>query len=334
MRRRVVSRILVFLSITIIGLAYQNCSPINIKRAEQIASTTPLTTPVPDSPPTLDSIPVPDSAPAPATTFNPKSWMKIDSNTTFDMQNAGRVYYINGKIIGLFMSMSAYFFVYDVARKDFVSAPPVPAPIYPGTNDRAPSFALGDSLFVILGTTLWKYSTVTNNWVNKGIVPGNDHRNAFSFTANGNAYINGGFYNAGKTLKYFPTNNQWVQIGDHTFISASAEYGSYFELNNKAYVYGGSAITEYDPSTDTWNDVIKSVYYKPRQHAMFSMNNKGYLMTERELFNFDPAAKTWVKLKDYSPNYFCNLFGVGAGTSAYLFVGGNSNSCELWHLIP
>lgn len=377
MRRHVVSRSLIFLSVVAVGVVYQNCSaPINIKPAEQISSTTFE----PDSPRASETVCSPMSTLSCSgsnpngvyskvcntngasygscnitscingysfldgkcsltseTTFNPKSWMQIDSNSTFDSNNGGHLYYVNGKIIILFMSMYANFSVYDVATKAFISTPPVPTPSAPAVNDRATSFALGNSVYLILGTTLWEYSTVSNNWVNKGIVPGNDHRRAFSFSVNGSAYVNGGFYNEGKTFKYSPSNNQWTQVGDHRFTNASYEYGSHFVLNNKAYIYDG-ILTEYDPSTDTWTN--KNSTYFP-YYTTFTMNNKGYLIASKsqyvspnKLYSYDPSNDSWTELKDYSPNYFCNLYGVGAGTSAYLFVGGNSNSCELWQLTP
>lgn len=273
----------------------------------------------------------------PTPSFNPSFWGELDSNSIFDFNNGGHLYYVNNKIVIMFMSMSAYFYVYDVATKTFITTPSVPSPEYPAIYDRAVSFALGNSIYLILGTTLWEYNTSTNAWTNKGTTPGNDHRRAFAFTVNGYAYVNGGFYNEGKTYKYSPSNNQWTSVSDHSFTNASYEHGSYFVINNKVYIYDYN-LTEYDPSTDSYT--LKKYRYFPSYKA-FSINNKGYMVAAASqytspniLYSYDPINDSWIELKDYSPNYFCNLYGVGAGSSAYLFVGGNSNSCELWKLTP
>jgi N-acetylneuraminic acid mutarotase len=189
------------------------------------------------------------------------------------------------------------------------------------------------------------YDPATKQWKFLNSMPGTNFNRTegVAFAVNGKGYLGLGAqdyngFNPSPTYlvdlwEYNAATDQWTKKKD--LPDSGRSDASFFTINNKAYVVGGSTGSfgrsadtwEYDPATDKWTEK------KPFPGNMeggtgFSINGKGYIVggtisntTSNKLYEFNPSGNTWT---EKAPFPEAELFGAVAfviDNKAYVGLG-------------
>lgn len=211
-----------------------------------------------------------------------------------------------------------------------------------GIRDASVCFTIGDKLYMGGGAgkkDFYEYNSATDTWIQKTDIPGVTQSRAFAvgLTINGKGYVGLGGDNNNTTLKkdwweYDAANDSWTQKAD--FIGIARDGSTFFVVNNKAYIIGGTDnqfvygdVYEYNPANDTWTQMIANYPEGPIIFGTgFSIGNYGYVTCgagQGELtatYQFDPQNFTWKKMADFTGTPRQTAIGFTINNKGY--VGG------------
>ncbi|HYH55161.1 MAG TPA: kelch repeat-containing protein, partial [Anseongella sp.] len=158
----------------------------------------------------------------------------------------------------------------------------------------------------------WMYDPRSGEWQQKVSISGSKRNNAFAFAIGGRGYVGSGIDNgtySDELWEYDPAADIWIEKRD--LIDEDDEYGYdppspresavAFVIGDKAYLCGGATpgtlgdLWEYDPSSDTWEQ-LEYLEGSARQGAAgFAVGGRGYITTGRssslrfdDLWELDP----------------------------------------------
>ncbi|TAE20840.1 MAG: galactose oxidase [Cytophagales bacterium] len=187
-----------------------------------------------------------------------------------------------------------------------------------GTARRnAVSFTLGNRGYVGTGfdgnylKDFWRYNPATNGWEKVASYGGAKRLGAVAFVIGNQAYVGTGNNNGISEQDwwaYDPAQDLWLEkddFDDEELVTRS--YGVAFSISGKGYVTlgeGNSTVWEYNPETDSWED-LGTFEGAGRLYAFgFAINGKGYVTTGSngtarfdDLWEFDP-----LKEQDFDEN--------------------------------
>lgn len=179
------------------------------------------------------------------------------------------------------------------------------------------------------------------DWIEVSSFEGVPRDNAVAFTINGRGYVGTG-YDGDDPLKdfweYDPERNFWIQIADLPGEPRSAAVG--FAVSGRGYVGTGynddivddylKDFFEYDPETNTWQQIADfggSARYKA---VAFSINNYGYVGTGdddnnlKDFYRYDPTSDEWSQIVSYPGNKRVDAVAFVIDGRAYVGTGRNN----------
>lgn len=167
----------------------------------------------------------------------------------------------------------------------------------------------------------WQYDPATGAWTAKAAFSGAKRVNGFAFVVNGKGYVGGGFNNGileTDIIEYSPSSDSWRNLRGLASVARGGEpeedfpapraNATVFALNNKAYLVGGTRVSQYNPQNG-----VKEPYQSAPTN--FSAQN--------DVWEFDPVADTWRKLDDFSRIGRESAVGFSIGNFGYVGLGRN-----------
>lgn len=182
---------------------------------------------------------------------------------------------------------------YDPASDSWTAKAPVPG----GPREYAISFVLSNKIYVGGGTPnqpllddLHAYDPATNTWTQVANLP-SPRIFASCFTANGKAYLFGGFVGPGQYAnatvhEYDPVLDSWTEKSQ--FPGQARSHLNSFSLNGKGYLGFGQHNTgavyfndwfEYDPDANSWTNLGSFPGGQRRFGASVQIGDQGFVCT-------------------------------------------------------
>lgn len=217
----------------------------------------------------------------------------------------------------------------------------------------AASFAIGDDFYVGLGSdgtsilqTLWKYSTINNNWTSLANYPGGAIGYVVAEVVNGKAYVGLGTPGNNNWYEYNPSNNIWTAKAN--FPGTETNACASFAVNNKIYVVGGrngATYTnnnyQYDPATNVWTQMA-DITGPDRGYALsFAIDGFGYVLMGLDAsasgaplvtsYKYDPNSNIWLPIAAFptTPRLGKQSFSIcGKG---YVYGGSSNGNGGTYH---
>jgi hypothetical protein len=197
-----------------------------------------------------------------------------------------------------------------VSSLDPVTGTRVEAPTFPGIAVGDPlCFSIGTKGYLMGGVSyitgkavnqFWEYDFISNQWTNKGAMPGGARADGLAFVANGKVYFGLGHdhFTLGtqiiKRLKrdwYVFDVNSGIAISKADFPGTARREPKGFVLNNKVYAGWGTIGTsgnfsyltdfwEYSPIGNTWvqRQTCAATTNEINNINVFAYDNQGYLV--------------------------------------------------------
>ncbi len=164
---------------------------------------------------------------------------------------------------------------------------------------------------------MWKYSPVTNSWVQLSDYPGGNGLGIYfatAFSINGKGYVccgkKGPNDYTDQLWEYKPYNDQWVIR--EPFPGGVRYQLTSFTVNNKAYIGLGTDneayrkdMWEYDPAKDTWLQKSDFPGYERAGVSAFFINDKGYICLgadggfKDDLWEYNFTTDSWTLRDNY-----------------------------------
>lgn len=187
---------------------------------------------------------------------------------------------------------------------------------FPGTaRFGAVAMALENKGYVAAGydgsyrKDFWQYDPATGAWTEKTELSGARRVNGYAFAVNGKGYVGGGLNNGileADIMEYSPATDTWRNLRSlnqadrvGTNFPSPRINATVFVLNNRAYLIGGTKVTEvsqgnfqsspvnalaqrdaweFNPATDTWRQLEGATRAASRESAIgFSIGDFGYV---------------------------------------------------------
>ncbi|RAK63970.1 Kelch repeat-containing protein [Hymenobacter edaphi] len=215
------------------------------------------------------------------------------------------------------------------------------------------SFVLGNAAYVGVSVSsppsdqfrFYRYDPATDQWSTPSSAPYVRSRSSAVFGFGTKGYlIDTGPMDGQKVMEYDPQLGFWRRIG--TFPGPARTLSTFFVLNGKAYVGGGSTGTssdllldfwEFSPLTNSWARKADLPLSTERANG-FSAGGRGYLMTEsRQCFVYNPQADTWARESDFIGSFIPSPSNISSPDKGYLVWGWdaiNSNYPNFWEFSP
>jgi hypothetical protein len=172
---------------------------------------------------------------------------------------------------------------------------------FPGTPVARPTaFRVGSKGYVIGGSVndialnqFWEYDFITNQWTNKGALPGGPRANAVTFVLNNKVYFGMGHdylnFN-GQSIKRYKTD--WLEMDPASggvaaikapFPGTKKEYINGFTINDKFYIgtgQSGDDFWEYNPANNKWTQKTDcpATHSGYRNTGVFTLGNVAYFV--------------------------------------------------------
>lgn len=235
------------------------------------------------------------------------------------------------------------------------------------TRSNAVSFSIGNYAYVGLGfdgddelRDFWRYDPALDFWQRVDSFPGIARRAAVAFSIGNKGYLGTGF-NADlqdEELNDFwefnpeaPRGQQWTRKAD---FGGSARYNAVgFAISGKGYIgtgYDGNWLKdfwEYDPSKDTWRQIVSPGGQKREEAVAFVIDDKAYLGTGRnngsyvyDFWMYDPSKGIWTQKLDLDEesDYSIGRNGAiafSANGLGYILTGNNGTTLgTVWEYDP
>lgn len=187
----------------------------------------------------------------------------------------------------------------------------------------AVAFSIGDKAYVGTGydgnhlKDFWEYDPANDTWTQKTSVGGGKRRDALAFVINSKGYICTGVDNGSYETdfwEYAPETDSWTKKrsiadvtdedydDDYTTLTGISKVG--FAINGLGYMATGglsttgTAVWEYDPVTDLWQQKTALEGSARIDAAAFSLGDRAYITTGRsssyyfdDIWAFEPNAE-------------------------------------------
>jgi N-acetylneuraminic acid mutarotase len=206
----------------------------------------------------------------------------------------------------------------------------------------------------------WSYDPSLGAWTSIADFGGSARNDAVAFVIGTKAYVGTGYDDDYKKdfWEYDFTGNKWTKISDFgttadgsTIASATArQYASAFSLNGKGYVGLGfddnykQDFYEYNPTTDSWRQIMSFPGGKRRGASAFSIDNFGYVafgyansgINEEDMWQFNPSANDgkgeWIEKEDLED--YPRAFAVPLVIDGKVYIVGGTNASDVWEYNP
>ena len=300
-------------------------TPTATPTASPTATATPTVTPIPSSPtPTPSGTPTPAPTPSPgfcAWSVGPVYPIAINNEAVTSVGD--NLYSFGGNTTGNVAVTNAYRF--DGTTWTAIAPLPVPTAGAAAVND-------GTNIYLVTGTTLYRYNPSTNTYATLASP-------TVATGGNGAAYLPGKIYKFGNNSLeiYDVALNQWTSGANYPLAATSVRG---FAHGN--FIYGAGGITffpapqsrsetyRYDPATNTWNDAAIADLPEGRSGAASGSYNGGWVLASGNLnalfltsaVFWDPSSNTWSNLPFMLADR-TNMGGAAVNGSFYV-VGGSS----------
>lgn len=191
----------------------------------------------------------------------------------------------------------------------------------------------------------WEYDPINNIWTKKANISGLNRNEAIGFSILNKGYVALGYGETGDyndLWEYDPILNSWSRKAD---FPGQARYNSVvFIINNKAYIGTGTSentytytyhkdFWEYDPVTDSWQQVANFGGTSRFYATAFAINNKGYVgfgidslaVIHDDFWEYDPLTNTWTQSASFPAGPRVGALSFSIDSFAYAGCGqGNS----------
>jgi N-acetylneuraminic acid mutarotase len=192
---------------------------------------------------------------------------------------------------------------------------------------------------------------LVGNWVELGDLDGSVRGDAVAFTIGDYAYVGTG-YNGTEDerltdfWRYDPVKKTWTAIAP--FPGAARSGAVAFAVNGKGYVGTGNAevvdengITttkkmndfyEYDPSTNTWQQIANFLGTGRYAAVAFAIGNYGYVGTgydgavKKDFYKYDPSSNTWTAVTSYGGSKVRDAVAFVIDDKGYVATGVDNGS--------
>ena len=212
------------------------------------------------------------------------------------------------------------FYAYDPTANKWDTIPELEG----SARFEAAAFSIDGKGYVLTGfdgnylKDMYAYDPIANAWTQKSSYSGDKLINAFAFAIDGYGYIGGGLNNGilnQEFWSYDPLDDLWTEKNDlqdddndddenDSGYTVARSLGGSFVINGKGYVCLGTRsslnaeVWEYNPSTDTWEELTSFEGAMREATVGFAIGDKGYITTGRQstyryddLWQFDPTAE-------------------------------------------
>ncbi|MFD3001175.1 Kelch repeat-containing protein [Pontibacter toksunensis] len=168
----------------------------------------------------------------------------------------------------------------------------------------------------------YQYDPATGTWTERAELSGARRVNGYAFAINGKGYVGGGLNNGileADIMEYSPATNTWRNLRSlnkaervGTDFPRPRANATVFVLNNRAYVVGGTKVTEVSPE-----NFQSSPINAPAQN---------------DVWEFNPATDTWRMLKNFALIGRESGISFSIGDFGYVGLGRNGTvwSSEIW----
>jgi hypothetical protein len=172
---------------------------------------------------------------------------------------------------------------------------------FPGTPVEKPvAFRVGSKGYIIGGAVnsvalnqFWEYDFISNQWTNKGALPGGARANAVTFVFNNKVYFGMGYdylyLNGQATRRY---KSDWyemdpasgvIAVSKSPFPGTKKDYINGFTVNNKFYIgtgQSGDDFWEYNPANNKWTQKTDcpATHSGYRNTGVFTLGNAAYFV--------------------------------------------------------
>lgn len=230
------------------------------------------------------------------------------------------------------------------------------APLPGKTRSNPTTFAIGDKIYVGMGTIsenyvkdFWVYDTQNDTWAQVADFAGEPRTDAVSFVIGTKAYVGTGrVVNKSKKQfykdfwEYDSNTDQWKQVAD--FPGKARHQAVGFVLNDQGYVGTGNmeeaTITgneimgpatkdfwKYDPTSDQWKQVADFKGTERYAATSFTVDNKAYVGTGRssdfykDFWEYDPNLDQWTQIADLPSKTRVGAIGFSLNGKGYVGLG-------------
>ncbi len=243
---------------------------------------------------------------------NSDTWTPMNANNAGPDKSAAIGVSVNGKGYILGTDFDGELWEYDPSTNDWTmkSGYPNDHLIFPAVIVIGNSFYLVTGFQNAISKSVWKYSTVDDEWTQLNDFGGVKRGNATGFVINGTGYVGQGYDFDDSSLlndfyAYNSTNDSWTEISAPLNPSANLEGGVGFAVGGKGYI---------------------------------GLGRSGNQAPVKDFWKYDPLDDSWAQFATYPGN---GVFGVQSfvvGNKVYLINGNNEDNSqsfiEMWEFTP
>ncbi len=243
---------------------------------------------------------------------NSDTWTPMNANNAGPDKTAAIGVSVNGKGYILGTGFDGELWEYDPFTNDWTmkSGYPNDHLIFPAVIVIGSNFYLVTGLQNAISKSVWKYSTVDDEWTQLNDFGGVKRGNATGFVVNGTGYVGQGYdFDTNSFLNdfyvYNATSDSWAEVGAPINPSANLEGGVGFSLGDKGYI---------------------------------GLGRNGSNAPVKDFWKYDPADDSWIQFATYPGNGVMGVQAFVVANKVYLINGSNENFSEdyieMWEFIP
>ncbi len=178
------------------------------------------------------------------------------------------------------------------------------------TETRYTSVLIGNSVFVLGGSSIYEYNTIANSWHERAAFPGGYRFRGAAFVLDGIIYytMGTGYHvsdmpsfngmNYKDLWKYDPTMDKWEYVMETPMNDSYSPTA--VVLNNMVYILCGDQFWIYNPSTGAWTNTYSPVSSFRYYDLGFTSSGKCYFLMDFSLDEYNPDSGLWSSISNNS----------------------------------